>query len=312
VETESAPVLFRITNGEHVGLGESYPVPRYDVSVAGILAELEARPPDLSAAPFSLRREVAKYTPATRCGLDIALHDLLGKRAGIPLFELFGLAGLPTPPTSMTVAVNDIDTMVAQARHLADVPVIKVKVGTGGEIELIEALRAVYHGAIRIDANEGWNLDTALRVLRELERFDLEFCEQPIPAGHPEQLRYLREHVKIPIVADEDSVVASDLPALAGCVDGINVKLAKCGGILAAVEMIATARALGMKVMIGCMLETAILATAAAHIGALADWLDIDGPTFLAERPFVGLGYDRGRITLPAGPGLGVLDIATL
>jgi L-alanine-DL-glutamate epimerase-like enolase superfamily enzyme len=310
VVTSADSVLFRISRGEHVGLGESLPVARYNVSAAGILSELEAHAPDVSAAPFNLRQQVLRYAPATRCGLDIAFHDLLGKMTGVPLFQLFGLAGMPIPPTSMSIPVSDIASMVAQAKLLADVPVIKIKVGTGGEIELLEALRSVYHGAIRIDANEAWSAEEAVRILTELERFDLEFCEQPIPAGHPEQLRFVRERVNLPIVADEDLVVVSDLSALIGCVDGINVKLAKCGGIMAAIEMIAAARALGMKVMIGCTLETSILSTAAAHIAALADWIDIDGPTFLASDPFVGLTYDRGRVTVPSAPGLGVREVA--
>ena len=160
---------------------------------------------------------------------------------------------------------------------------IKVKLGTGAEIETMAAIRSIYTGTIRVDANEGWTPETAVTILRELERFDVEFCEQPIPAGTPERLRWIRERTSIPIVTDEDSKDANDLPALAGCVDGINVKLVKCGGIRGALAMIHTARALGLKIMLGCMVESAILSTAAAHLSPLVDWADLDGPFLVAE-----------------------------
>ncbi len=156
------------------------------------------------------------------------------------------------------------------------------------QIETVAAIRARYRGTIRIDANEGWDVETAIRILRDLERYEIEFCEQPIPAGHPQELRAIRDHVSIPLVADEDALVASDLPPLRGCVDGVNVKLAKTGGIRGALAMIHTARAMGLKVMIGCMVESAIAATAAAHLSPLVDWADLDGPLLTAHDPFAG------------------------
>ncbi|MDP9110871.1 MAG: dipeptide epimerase, partial [Candidatus Eremiobacteraeota bacterium] len=192
-------------------------------------------------------------------------------------------------------------------------PILKVKLGLGNvkeEVATIELIRSKYTGTIRIDANEGWNAESAVAVLAELARFDIEFCEQPIKAGHPEQLRYIRERSAIPIVSDEDSLVAEDLPKLYGCVDGINVKLVKCGGIRAALKMIHTARALGMKVMLGCMVESAISATAAAHISPLVDWADIDGPFLTASDPYSGVTYANGKLALPEGPGLGVVHAA--
>ncbi|MBV8489035.1 MAG: dipeptide epimerase, partial [Candidatus Eremiobacteraeota bacterium] len=188
---------------------------------------------------------------------------------------------------------------------------VKLGLGTPGEqIETIRCVRERYTGAIRIDANEGWDLDTAIAILRELERFDIEFCEQPIRAHHPEQLRSIRSHVKIPIVTDEDSLTAADLPRLHGCVDGVNVKLAKTGGIRGALAMIHTARAMGFKIMLGSMVESAIAATAAAHLSPLVDWADIDGPFLTASDPFSGVTYDRGKLVLPDAPGLGVREVA--
>jgi len=192
---------------------------------------------------------------------------------------------------------------------------VKVKLGLGTpreEVETIELIRSKYTGTVRIDANEGWTPEQAVETLRELERFDVEFCEQPIKAGQPEKLRYVREHSNIPIVTDEDSLRAEDLPRLHGCVDGINVKLAKCGGIRAAVKMIHTARALGMKIMLGCMVESQISATAAAQISPLVDWADIDGPFLTKDDPFSGITYRHGKIVLPDGPGLGVREKAAV
>ena len=147
-----------------------------------------------------------------------------------------------------------------------------------------------------------------MSLLTELARYDIEFCEQPIPAGTPERLRWIRERSRIPIVTDEDSREAGDLAALIGCVDGVNVKLVKCGGIRGALAMIHTARALKFKVMLGCMVESQILATAAAHLSPLVDWADLDGPFLTAHDPFEGIRYADGKIVLPGGPGLGVTE----
>jgi L-alanine-DL-glutamate epimerase-like enolase superfamily enzyme len=195
--------------------------------------------------PYQIEDLLAGVPEAARCGLDIALYDLVGKDLGVPLWQLFGLDPDKAGVTSLTIGIEDtIDAMVERARELRDVPVLKVKLGTGKEIETLEGIRSVYTGAIRIDANEGWNAEQTVALLREMQRLDIEFCEQPIPAGHPEQLRYIRERVDIPIVADEDSLVAADLPALYGCVDGVNLKLAKSGGIRGGLAFIHTARAM--------------------------------------------------------------------
>ena len=200
--------------------------------------------------------------------------------------------------------------MLAKVREVGAHPVIKVKLGAGAEVETLAAIRAIYGGTIRIDANEAWTPESAVAILRELERYEIEFCEQPIPAGTPERLRWIRERTSIPLVTDEDSKDAADLLALAGCVDGINVKLVKCGGIRGALAMIHTARALGLKIMLGCMVESAILSTAAAQLSPLVDWADLDGPFLVASDPFDGLRYAGGKIVLPDGPGLGVIEKA--
>ncbi len=304
-------VLFRLSWNGLEGLGETAPIARYNESAESVTAYFAEHAPRADD-PYLLDDLLSEDIPAAaRCGLDVALHDLIGKDCGKPLYRLLGLNPAKTPLTSFTVGIGDPETTLRKVAELGSHPVMKVKLGAGSrasQIETIESIRSKYSGTIRIDANEGWSADEAVEFLRELERFEIEFCEQPIPAGHPEQLRYIRERSQIPIVTDEDSRTAEDLPALIGCVDGVNVKLVKTGGIRGALKMIHTARALKFKIMIGCMVESQILATAAAQLSPLADWADIDGPFLTKDDPFAGITYDRGKIVLPDGPGLGVRE----
>lgn len=299
--------LFRLRCGNLEGLGEASPIPRYGESVESIRAYFDEYPLR-GDDPYALDALLEGVPPAARCGLDVALHDVIGKDLGKPLWRLFGLDAARAPITSFTLGIDTIANTLAKLEAVRSHPILKVKLGRGHEIEVVEAIRSHYTGTVRIDANEGWSPDESVRILRELERFDIEFCEQPVSAGTPETLRFVRERTSIPLVADEDARTASDLPALVGCVDGVNVKLVKCGGLRAATAMIHTARALGLKVMLGCMVESAVLTTAAAHLSPLADWADLDGPFLTANHPFTGISYDHGKIVLPSAAGLGVIE----
>ena len=308
--TETA--IFRVRSGDLEGLGETAPIERYNESLETVRSWYAQHPP-AGDDPYRLEELLHEIPPAARCGLDVALHDLIGKDLGRPLYRLLGLDPARSLTTSFTIGISDIPTTLQKVAEVGDHPILKVKLGLGThaeQIETIETIRSKYRGAIRLDANEGWSAEEAVRILGELARFDIEFCEQPIAAGHPEQLRYVRERSRIPIVTDEDSCVASDLPRLFGCVDGVNVKLVKCGGIRGALEMIHTARALGMKIMLGCMVESGVLTTAAAHLTPLVDWADIDGPFLTAHDPFTGVTYENGKLRLPDAPGLGVHEVA--
>jgi L-Ala-D/L-Glu epimerase / N-acetyl-D-glutamate racemase len=312
-ETVARTALVRVRYGELEGLGEATPIERYDESIESVVDYFTTQPL-ASNDPYRLDALLHDgIPPSARGGLDLALHDLIGKDLGKPLYALLGLDPSLTPVTSFTIGIADPETTMRKVAEVGDHPVLKVKLGLGSVAEQVETMALIrqrYRGIVRIDANEGWDVETAVTVLRELERFEIEFCEQPIPAGNPQGLRAIRELVSIPIVTDEDSMVASDLPKLYGCVDGVNVKLAKTGGIRGALAMIHTARAMGMKIMLGCMVESAIAATAAAHLSPLVDWADIDGPFLTARDPFAGITYDRGKIVLPDAPGLGVKEAA--
>jgi len=304
-KTTARSVLFRLAWNGLEGLGESAPVARYGESGETIRAWFAANPL-AGDDPYAFEKLLAGIPPAARCGVDVALHDLIGKDLDRPLWRLLGVDRASTPLTSFTIAIDKPEAMLARLEEIRERPIVKVKLGFEGDVDVLEAMRARYTGALRVDANEGWTPEEAVGKLERIARCDVEFCEQPIPAGTPERLRWVRQHARVPIVADEDVKNARDVAALAGCVDGVNVKLVKCGGIRAALAAIHTARALDLKVMLGCMVESAVLTTAAAHLSPLADWADLDGPFLTAGDPFSGIAYDNGKIVLPEGPGLGV------
>jgi L-alanine-DL-glutamate epimerase-like enolase superfamily enzyme len=306
-ETRTHSAVMRLRWRGLEGLGESAPVARYDESVASVKSYFSANPPALDD-PYALEALLYGIPPASRCLLDTALHDVIGKDLDRPLWRLLGLDPALTPFTSFTIGIDALETMLAKVDEIRDHPILKIKLGGERDVETIAAIRERYTGTIRVDANEAWTPESAVATLAELARYDIEFCEQPIPAGTPERLRFIRERSAIPIVTDEDSKDARDLSALIGCVDGVNVKLVKCGGIRGALEMIHTARALGFKIMLGCMVESAILATAAAHLSPLVDWADLDGPFLTAADPFSGVTYRQGKLVLPDAPGLGVVE----
>lgn len=310
-ETVARTAILRVTDGSVEGIGEAAPIERYGESVDSVVAYFREHPL-AESNPYRLETLLhAGIPPAARCGLDLALHDFIGKDLGKPLYELFGLDPEQTPVTSFTIGIASPEQTLQKVAEAGDHPILKIKLGRGPaaeQVETIALIRERYSGTIRIDANEGWDVETAVRVLRDLERFEIEFCEQPVPAGRPHELRAIRERVAIPIVADEDFLDAADLPGLYGCVDGVNVKLAKTGGLRGALAAIATARAMDLKIMLGCMVESAVCATAAAHLSPLADWADIDGPFLTARDPFSGVTYRHGKLVLPDAPGIGVVE----
>jgi L-alanine-DL-glutamate epimerase-like enolase superfamily enzyme len=289
------------------GVGEANPASRWNESVESVVKQLKDVDPGELGNPFNFEGLLEILPPGSaRAALDIAIHDLAGKIAGLSVTKLLGLKGRSLPRTSVTIPIKDVDAMVEKARSLADHPVLKMKVGFDGDVQAVARIREAFGGTLRIDANEGWREEEAIERLKSLERFNIELCEQPIPAGDHDALRRVTESTSIAVFADEDVCTAKDVAALAGIVDGVNLKLRKTGGIREAVHAIATARAHDLKVMLGTDLVSGIGATAEAHLGGLVDHLDIDGPLLLKEDPFPGVTYDRGRLTVPDLPGLGV------
>ena len=251
-------------------------------------------------------RAAIRWNGAAKCAIDIALHDFAGKVLGIPVHELIGLPSA-IPPTDFTLGIDEPAVVAERATRASGFPALKIKVGGPQDLATLRAVRGVYDGPIRVDANTGWTRDDAERLLPELIDLGVELIEQPFEARAYRDLAWLQERSSLPIVADESAVVLEDLDALVGVVAGVNVKLAKCGGIAAATEMLEAATALGFRTFLGCMEETSVGITASAAVASLADWVDLDGCLLLADDPFSGLdlGPDH-RWILPTSPGLGV------
>ena len=288
------------------GVGEVSPDARWGETVSSVKAQLENIDLKLMASPFEL--ELLSYLlPAgsARSALDIAMHDLAAKLAGISVRQLIGLEET-SKSTAITIPISDVSRMAQRAMAYSDHPTLKMKVGFDNDVEAVRAVRKAYAGSIIIDANEGWTTNEAVNRLRQLEPLDIDLCEQPIAADNHEDLRFVSACTSIPIYADEDVCTAEDVAELSGVVDGVNLKLRKAGGIREIVRAVAVARANGMGVMIGCDLESGIAATAGAHLASLFDHVDMDGPLLLATDPYPGVTYQRGTMTLPSGTGLGV------
>lgn len=311
-------VVVELTSDRHpglVGVGEGYPDRYYGETpetMAAVFPLLLAAAGDpeptaagLAAAGSAMAGAIAHHG-AARCAVDIALHDLAGKATGRPVHDLLGLPA-SQPPTDFTLGLDEPAVVAGRARRAAHFPALKVKVGGRSDLATLEAVRAVYGGPIRVDANAGWQPDDALALLPDLARLGVELIEQPFPARRLDQLRQLQERSPLPIVADESAVTIDDLDGLVGVVAGVNVKLAKCGGVGPAKRMLERARELGFRTFLGCMEETSVGIAASAAVASLAEWVDLDGNLLLADDPFAGLELgDDCRWRLGREPGLGV------
>jgi L-alanine-DL-glutamate epimerase-like enolase superfamily enzyme len=297
------------------GLGEAAPMAFYGQSQRSCLRALARMatllahrdPFDGEAIIAELRRRFPRETGAV-AAVDLALHDLVGKALRQPLWRLWGLDPARAPQTSFTIGIDTIAKVAEKVVEAARFPVLKVKVGVADDLEILREVRRLEpRKRLRVDANGGWTARETIAKSRVLERLGVEFIEQPLPVGREQELRGVRARVGIPLMADESCVSAERLPELVGCFDAVNIKLAKCGGLREALRMIHVARASGFTVMIGCMIESSLLITAAAQLSPLADYADLDGHVLIAHDPFRGVRLDRGaRLVLPRSPGLGV------
>lgn len=306
-------VIVRIEHEGAVGLGEASPSEYYHETPETVFETVRQAGAILGPDPFLLEDVTARLAarfpaaPSARAAIDMALHDLAGKLLGSPLYRLLGLNPDRTPATSFTISIDEPEVMAERAAAAASrFKVLKIKVGTDRDLERIRAIRRVTDLPLRVDANTGWTPEQAVDCIRRLAEFNVEFVEQPIPPGNPAALRYVHERAPLPIMTDESSLTLADLPALVGSVDAINIKLMKCGGIREAIRMIHFAHAHGLKVMLGCMLESSLAVTAAAHLSPLVEYADLDGNLLIAADPFAGVTVAEGRLVLPTAPGLGV------
>ena len=299
------------------GYGEAPPLLRYDETPEGCmqaarsLAEACLSMPVWGFRQFLTRRNGVSGYMAAKSAVDAALLDWHGKKADLPLHAMLGLTGSRLPRTSYSIGIDTPDMVAQKVAEAEPFPILKVKLGGEHDKEIMTRIRAMTSKPLRVDANEGWaGPHEALAMCRFLEDLDVEMVEQPMPAKLVEEMRWMREKTRLPLFADESTYAVADLARLKGAFDGINIKLSKAGGPQAALEKILLGRSLGLKIMIGCMIESSLGITTAAQLGGLADYLDLDGNLLVSDDPFAGLTVVAGQPVLPHAPGLGVTPVA--
>ncbi len=309
-QTHAENVIVRITDDAGMtGIGGAAPSPHYGetaATVEAVLPELltvvEAidDPHAFEEIERRLRSRISG-NPAARSAVSIAIHDLAAKRLGVPLYRLWGLDPSQTPNTSFTIGLAETDVVRQKTAAAVEsgYEILKLKLGTDRDEELIEAVREEAPEArIRVDANEAWTPRETIENSRMLEEYGVEFIEQPVPAENPDGLRFAYQRSALPIAADESCVTLEDIPQIADRADIVNLKLMKCGGLYEAQRMIHTARAHGLDVMLGCMIESNASIAAACHLGPLLDYADLDGSLLLEEDDYAGVSLSNGQIDL--------------
>ncbi|MBL8978791.1 MAG: dipeptide epimerase [Gemmatimonadetes bacterium] len=312
-QSDYRTVMVRLVDGDGLeGWGEAAPARIYGESTETVLAALTNYAEHLPADPLHIEdterqwEKLLRLNPAARCALSAALHDLAGKRLGIPVHRLWGLDPARAPRSTFTIGIDTVEKLRQKVGEASEYPILKIKLGTDRDVEILRTIRELTDKELRVDANTGWNTRQAIRMLPVLEEFGVTVLEQPLPADDLDGLAQVTRASRIPVIADESCLVAADIPRLVGKVDGINIKLAKCGSLREAIRMIAVARAHHLMVMVGCMIESSIAITAAAHFTPLVDIVDLDGAALLANDPFTGATIAGGQVRLPTGPGLGL------
>jgi muconate cycloisomerase len=268
----------------------------------------------LERQQIELVLQKAQVPSSAQAALDIALHDWLGKKVGLPLWRLWGLNRNAIVPTSVTIGINSPEAARARVRdwlQFTDVRVLKVKLGSPNGIKADqEMLIAVREEAptqeLYVDANGGWNLEDAVVMCNWLADFGVKYVEQPLAQGEEDKLAQLKKRSPLPIFVDESCLTSRDIPQFANCIDGINIKLMKAGGLSEAMRMVHTARSHNLQVMFGCYSDSSLSNTAAAHLSPLADYLDLDSHLNLKDDPFTGATIQNGRVLPNDQPGLGV------
>lgn len=308
-------VQFQYSRDGVTGHGEGAPIIRYQEYPAQAMQAIDAIAGQITCGdPWmyekflgQVRTALGSHQHAAMAAVDIAVFDWLGKKLGLPLYRFLGLDPADAPLTDFSIGIDTPEITREKTREAADFPILKVKVGLDTDEATIEAVRSVTNKPIRVDANEGWtDTEEAIRKINWLETQGVVYVEQPMPAHMLEETKYVRSKVHLPIIADEACTNVEMIPRLTEAYDGINVKLDKSGGILEALRWIQVARAVNLKVMIGCMVSSSCTITAAAHLSPLVDYADLDGNLLVANDPWRGVQVKDGKLLLPTGPGLGL------
>ncbi|MBI2428564.1 MAG: dipeptide epimerase [Ignavibacteriales bacterium] len=306
-------IIVQFEHNGIIGYGEASPTKRYGESVETIPQFLQKIDFSRFDSPLQLE-DILNYADAieqgntsAKCAVDLALHDWMGKKLNIPLYQLWGLNPAKSAKSSFTIAIDSKEVVEQKVREAEEFPILKVKVGADNDEEMINTIRKITDKVLYVDANEGWkDKHLALERIKWLKDQNVEFVEQPMPSAQLDDIKWLRDKSDLPLIADESVLRLQEIPKLAGAFDGINIKLMKCTGLREAMRMINTARALNMKIMMGCMIETAVGISAGAHLGPLLDYADLDGNVLISDDPFDGVRNIKGELKLNNNPGLGV------
>lgn len=310
--SERENLFVELRAGAHRGYGESCAVTYYGVDAPAMQAKIEGARATIEAwdgedpdAFWTTMFEALDGDRFALCALDEAAWDLWGKRRDTPLWQAWGLSTADAPHSDYTIAIDDIDTMLAKLRAFPRFPIYKIKLGTDRDVEIVEALRRATDATFRVDANCGWTVEQTLEMSRALRALGVEFIEQPLPAADREGMARVFAESALPIVADESCMVEADVDACHGLFHGVNIKLTKAGGITPARRMIHRARALDMRVMVGCMAESTVGISAIGQLAPLLDWVDMDGALLIAEDVAEGVHVVDGTIHYPQRAGTG-------
>jgi len=307
-------VFIKIGRNGITGLGEAAPNVRYGENAQLTIGKIRQFEKTLENSDWLQFDEIKnamdneiKDQSCAKAAIDMAIMDWVGKSQGVPLYKLWEVNPLLTPITSYSIGIDTPEIIRKKIEQADCFPVLKIKVGRDNAVEIIKVVRGITDKPLRIDANEAWtSKQDALEKILWMQSQNIEFIEQPMPAEMIEETSWLRERVNIPIVADEAVKRTSDIAKLAGAYDGINIKLMKSGGLLEAIKMIDIAHSFGMKVMLGCMIESSLAITAAAHLSPQVEWADLDGNLLISNDPFEGVKVNAGKLVLNDKPGIGI------
>ncbi len=308
-------IFVRLEHEGGVGWGEASPSRRYGETpetVEAFLSRFAASEPPVAFYKNRFMHELASFAPgnsAAKCAVDLAWHDWWGNKHGHSLASYLEWKELPAAGahvSSFTIGIDDLETVAAKVREAEEYPILKIKLGTERDREIIETVRSITDKTLRIDANEGWGTkEGALAMIEWLSTRGVELIEQPLPAANDADMPWLKERSPLPLIADESFAGAADVDRCAQGFHGVNVKLLKTGGLTGAVRAIDAARERGLKIMIGCFIESSLAVTAAAHLAPYADWADLDGAALCENDPYDGATIHKGVIAMPGGAGIG-------
>lgn len=306
-------LIIELNDGNTSGLGEATSNPYYGITIDNMIGALKTIKDIVSKVQFNSAEELWELThpllqnnPFAQCALDEAAHDFFAKKNNQKLYESWGLNIDHIPLTNFTIGIDTVEKMVAKMQELPW-PIYKIKLGTNEDLRIIQELRKNTDATFRVDANCAWTAEQTIAYAPKLKALGVEFIEQPLAANDVEGMKKVFAESVLPVIADESCIVESDVKLCHGLFHGINIKLTKCGGPTAAKQMIAEAKSLGMKTMIGCMTESSVGISAIAHFLPLLDYVDMDGSLLIKNDPASGVTFDYGKVIFPNRSGTGAL-----